>query len=309
MTDNRNSTPSPLVAAELCQSATYGTPEEVADGVLRILACNAKDYTGPGTNTYIVGNQDVWIIDPGPADKAHVDAVLAAVAGRTVRGILITHTHLDHSPAADLLKAETQAKTYGFGPLSADILALTDEEVDTDFVPDVSLGCGALVGEGDWQLMAVHTPGHFPNHMCYALPHKGMLFSGDHVMGWSTTVVVPPLGNLREYMDSLDKLEAGGARLMLPSHGPVVDDSVARIREVRDHRMMRHEQVAGCLAQGTTDPIAIVAEIYEGLTPRLMEAAAGCVRAHLEELEVEEGKPTRNLDDSTYQKVENIFVT
>ncbi|MFC4349338.1 MBL fold metallo-hydrolase [Kordiimonas lipolytica] len=287
MTGKSTFTPSPQVALKLREQAAYGTPHPVAPGVQMVLADNPKDYTGPGTNTYIVGEERVWIIDPGPDDVAHVRAVLKVIGEREVGGIFVTHTHQDHSPAAHHLARITGAKTYGFGALSSDVLAFTDEDVDADFKPDVALACGGVVGDDDWQIMAIHTPGHFPNHLCYALPHKGMLFSGDHVMGWSTTVVVPPLGNLSEYMESLDKLEAGGARLMLPSHGPVVEGAVARIREIREHRQERHRQIAACLSRGIRSPAAIVEEIYEGLTPRLLEAAEGCVRAHLELMEAD----------------------
>lgn len=276
--------PSPIVAESLKQSAQYGTPENVAPGVSVVLADNPKDYTGPGTNCYVAGDDRVWIIDPGPACDTHISAVMAAVAGRPVDGIFVTHTHLDHSPAAAPLAKLTGAKTYGFGRLSSDILALTDEDVDPDFDPDVALGCGGTVGSGAWQIQALHTPGHFPNHMCYLLPAQHILFSGDHVMGWSTTVVVPPLGNLAEYMESLDKIRACDAALMMPSHGPVISSPAERVAEIRHHRRMRHRQVAECVAQGITDPKSIVDLIYEGLTPRLLTAAEGCVEAHLEQL-------------------------
>lgn len=281
-------TPSPIIANKLRKTALYEKAVDVVDGVVRVLAENPKDYTGPGTNTYVVGGEAVWIIDPGPACQKHVEAVLSAIAGRPVLGIFVTHTHLDHSPAAPLLAGATDCRTYGFGALDCDLLALTDEEVDTEFVPDQALADGHLVGEGDWQIMAVHTPGHFPNHMCYYLPHKGLLFSGDHVMGWSTTSIVPPLGNLAEYLASLDKLEALGGHLMLPSHGDKVTDVAGRIREIRDHRFKRHGQVEKCLADGITLPEAIVAEIYEGLTPCLLNAAKGCVEAHIEFAEMNE---------------------
>lgn len=282
MTLNNTNIPSPVIAAKLCSAASYGSIQPVARGVSIVLAKNPKDYTGPGTNTYIVGDDTVWIIDPGPECEAHVDAVMEAVGGRKVAGIFVTHTHIDHSRAAIPLKLRTGAKTYGFGALSADILALTEEDVDADFVPDVALSDGQLLGEGDWQMLALHTPGHFPNHMGYMLPHKGILFSGDHVMGWSTTVVVPPLGNMAEYLSSLDRLEAVGAHLMLPSHGLAVEEPTTRIREVREHRMLRHAQVKECLERGIDDPSAIVEELYTGLTPRLIAAAEGCVAAHIE---------------------------
>ncbi|UTW55022.1 MBL fold metallo-hydrolase [Kordiimonas sp. SCSIO 12610] len=274
--------PSPLVSASLKTDVNYGTPEEIIPGVVRILADNAKDYTGPGTNTYFVGDEDLWIIDPGPDDQEHIDAIVNFVGARTVKGIFITHTHLDHSPAAKPLKARFDASVYSFGKLSSEIMALTDEDVDPDFVTDVELADGAIVGDGEWQIIARHTPGHFPNHMCYFLPNKKVMFSGDHVMGWSTTAVVPPLGHLGEYLESLDKLEADNSQIMLPSHGLVIDDPKGRIQDIRDHRYIRHQQIQDCLKLGITSPADIVDKIYEGLTPRLIEAAQGQVQAHLE---------------------------
>jgi len=274
--------PSPVVAKKLCDEATYGHSGPVAPGVDLVLAKNPKEYTGPGTNTYVVGTDTVWIIDPGPDCDAHIGAVQAAVAGRKVAGILVTHSHLDHSMAAVPMARLTGARIYGFGALSPDILALTEEDVDADFSPDIALADGHLIGEGEWQVMALHTPGHFPNHMAYYLPHKGILFSGDHVMGWSTTVIVPPLGNMAEYLTSLDKLEYIGAHHMLPSHGLAVTNPGARIREVREHRAMRQTQVEACLEKGLSDPNEIVAEIYDELPERLVTAAMGCVEAHLE---------------------------
>lgn len=273
--------------------------EVICDGVHRVLASNPKDYTGKGTNAYVVGDDRVWIIDPGPADTGHVNNILTVVNGRPVDGIFITHTHLDHSPAAELLKQETKSKTYGFGALSADILSLTTEDVDSSFVPDVALRHKATIGSGDWELQALHTPGHFPNHMCYYLPKQSVLFSGDHVMGWSTTVIVPPLGSLLDYMESLNILEHCDASLMLPSHGDEVGNPNVRIDEVRQHRKMRHSQVKACMSAGKIDPAIIVEEIYEGLSPRLVEAAKGSVMAHMEviELEAESREQTRNMSD------------
>lgn len=300
MTDlniNKNSlaVASPLVAKQLRENAEYGAVQQVADDVLCVLATNPKDYTGPGTNTYVIGFDTVWILDPGPNDQNHIDAVLEAVGGRVVEGILVTHTHLDHSPAAEPLKAATGAKTYGFGALSSDILALTDEDIDENFVPDIALSHRQIIGTGDFRVEALHTPGHFPNHMCYRLLNKDILFSGDHVMGWSTTVVVPPLGHLGEYMESLNVLEACNAGLMLPSHGEPVTNPNGRICEVRDHRLMRHAQVEECLQQGVKTPEMIVEKLYTDLTPRLIEAAKGCVLAHIELLEEEftSAKPSK----------------
>ncbi|WP_374763325.1 MBL fold metallo-hydrolase [Yunchengibacter salinarum] len=277
--------PSPDVARELREQAVYGVPEQMAPGVLRVLADNAKDYTGPGTNTYVVGDERVWVIDPGPACERHLDAVREAVAERPVDGIFITHTHRDHSPAARPLQQAAGAPVYCAGRLPDSLLAATEEDVDPDFSPDRTLKDGQTLrqqgGDDRWHLRALHTPGHFPNHMCYALPAQGLLFSGDHVMGWSTTVVVPPLGNLSDYLTSLDRLAGQTWRLMLPSHGPLVEEPGARMAEIRAHRMTRHGQVLDCVRRGCTDPARIVDQIYEGLTPRLERAARGCVIAHL----------------------------
>lgn len=274
-------TPSPIAANALREKAVYGVPAPVADGIVRLLADNAKDYTGPGTNTYLVGEERLWVIDPGPAEEAHVDAVVAAIAGRPVDGILVTHNHLDHSPAAKPLSARTGAPVFGFGGLPADLLSATDEDVDPTFAPDVQLLGGETIGEGSWRIEVLHTPGHFPNHLCFLLPEARILFSGDHVMGWSTTVIVPPLGNLADYLESLNVMAATGAQRLLPSHGDPVDDAQGRISDIRAHRMMRQRQVEACLARGMREPARIVDELYEGLTPRLLEAARGCVQAHI----------------------------
>lgn len=278
--------PSPEAADVLREHARYNEALPVADGIVVVLAENAKDYTGPGTNTYIVGDDRLWIIDPGPEDAVHVAAVLNAVAGRPVDGILVTHNHLDHSPAARPMKVAFDAPVYGFANLCPDLMAMTDEDVDLHFKADHELSGGEIVGDGRWRIEVLHTPGHFPNHLCYLLPEAETLFSGDHVMGWSTTVISPPLGNLGDYLDSLDLLEATNAARLLPSHGEPVHAAAKRIREVRDHRMMRHAQIEACLDKGTTNPSEIVAALYHGLTPRLVKAAQGCVEAHLEMLGV-----------------------
>ena len=274
--------PSPVAAKALRAKAVYGVPIPVADGVDVLLADNAKDYTGPGTNTYLVGHDRLWIVDPGPNDPEHIDALVAAVEGRPVEGILVTHNHLDHSPAARPLKELLGAPVYGYGGLPEELLHQSEEDIDPDFVPDIALLGGERLGEGRWQLQVVHTPGHFPNHLCYRLIDAAIVFTGDHVMGWSTTTIVPPLGNLADYLDSLDVIEQTGAVRLMPSHGDPVDNAMNRIEEIRSHRMMRQSQVEECLHRGMTEPVDIVAELYEGLTPRLMEAAQGCVQAHID---------------------------
>lgn len=271
------------MAANLNDNMT--APQNICRGISRILAPNPKDYTGTGTNTYVVGDESVWIIDPGPDDEAHVTAVLSAVGDREVEGICVTHSHMDHSPAAEPLKHVTGARTYGYSPVNKGVLALTVEEVDYSFVPDVILSDKHMLGSGKWCLQALHTPGHFPNHLCYLMPYQNVLFSGDHVMGWSTTVIAPPLGYLPDYMQGLDVLERCNADIMLPSHGEIVENPNGRIDEVRQHRVMRHEQVRLCVEAGLTDPASIVSQIYEGLSEKLLEAAKGSVQAHMEVLD------------------------
>ena len=275
-------------------SFRYETPEEVAPGLRRVVARNPKDYTWVGTNTYVLGHERVAILDPGPETAEHVDAVLAAVDGRDVIGIFLTHSHRDHAPAARALARATRAPIFGFGGIDPALAALTDEDVDVETVPDIRLEDGAVVEvEHGIVIAAVHTPGHFPNHLCYAVTIHGghadgrhLLFTGDHVMGWSTTVIVPPLGNLEHYLDSLIRLLDQPARRYLPSHGPEIADGPRYVRALLAHRHMRERQIVSCLARGVLRPEAIVAAIYEGLTPRLERAAAGSVRAHLAYLEM-----------------------
>jgi len=286
VTDNTNIStglePSNIAAEALRAKAVYGVPISVADGIDVLLADNSKDYTGPGTNTYLVGEDELWIIDPGPDDIDHVNLVVDAVAGRCVAGILVTHSHLDHSPAAKQLQARISAPIYGRGGVSPELVAASDEDIDADFVPDHPLECGEILGEGEWRIQALHTPGHFPNHLCYQLPEKGILFSGDHVMGWSTTVIAPPLGNLADYFDSLDAMKQTGASILMPSHGDPVHDACGRIEEVRAHRLMRQKQVEQLVREGVCDPAAIVETLYCKLPLRLIQAAEGCVQAHMD---------------------------
>jgi len=272
----------------------YETPEEVEPGIRRVVARNPKDYTWVGTNTYVLGHERVAILDPGPHTREHVEAVLAAVDGRDVIGIFLTHSHRDHAPAAIPLARATRAPVFGFGAIDPDLAALTEEDVDVKTVPDIRLEDGAVLEiDQGYVIAAVHTPGHFPNHLCYAVTihrrdegDERLLFTGDHVMGWSTTVIVPPLGNLEHYLDSLIKLLAQPARRYLPSHGPEIADGPRYVRALLAHRHMRERQIVSCLARGIRRPEAIVAAIYDGLTPRLRRAAAGSVSAHLAYLEM-----------------------
>jgi glyoxylase-like metal-dependent hydrolase (beta-lactamase superfamily II) len=284
--------PSFVASQALRETALYASPDVICPGIVKILAENPNDYTGPGTNTYCVGFERLWIVDPGPDNPYHIEAILDFVRGRQVAGILITHTHLDHSPAVRALKKRLDTKIYSHRALSAEMMSATEEDIDVDFVAEIELDDGAAIGAGEWRIIARHTPGHFPNHLCYYLPEKQIMFSGDHIMGWSTTAIVPPLGHLGDYLDSLDKIEGDDVSLMLPSHGPAIQNPAHRIQQIRDHRHIRHRQIEECFHQGMTTPADIVAEIYEGLSPRLYRAACGQVQAHLDLIDtaVRQGK-------------------
>lgn len=274
----------------------YATPETLSPLVRRVVARNASPFTFKGTGTYIVGHGKVAVIDPGPDLAEHVEALTAALAGETVTHILITHTHLDHSPAAAALKAATGAATYGFGRHGsgrasdrAGIGGTSEEGGDHDFVPDVTMRDGDAVEGADWRLRAVETPGHTSNHLCFALPEEATLFSGDHVMGWSTSVITPPDGDMAAYMRSLAKLLPRGDRLYRPTHGPEIDEPQDFVAAFIAHRIERADAILARLAQGDETIEAIVRAVYVGLDPRLVTAAGRSVLAHLVAL-VEEGR-------------------
>jgi glyoxylase-like metal-dependent hydrolase (beta-lactamase superfamily II) len=258
--------------------------------VRAVTAPNPGPFTATGTNTYIVGSGAVAIIDPGPAIPAHVEALLAATRGERVTHILLTHTHRDHSGALPALAAATGAVVLSGGPhrqprppASGETGAL-EEAGDTGHRPDIRLADGdALEGEG-WRIVAVATPGHAANHMAFALPAAGLVFSGDHVMGWSSSIVAPPDGSMADYMASLDRLAARPEGRLLPGHGPPVEDAQARIAELRRHRLAREAAILGRLAAGDRTIPAIVAAVYRDVDPRLHGAAALSVLAHIEDL-------------------------
>lgn len=266
-----------------------GRAEEVAPGVRRILCNNPGPFTFKGTVSYIVGRGQVAIIDPGPLDQPHIDALLAAVRGETVTHIVVTHTHRDHSPAAAAIKAATGAKTYAEGPhRAARPLHIGDvkrgEGGDKDFVPDVALKDGEVVSGANWSLEAVTTPGHTANHMAFALRGSDLLFSGDHVMGWSTSIVAPPDGAMSDYMASLEKLSRRPEQIYFPGHGGAVQDAPRFVGQLIRHRQARETAILKQLADGPADIPTLVRAIYIGLDPRLVGGAGLSVLAHLEDL-------------------------
>lgn len=268
--------------------------------VSRVLAPNPSPYTFTGTQTWIVGaGADVAVIDPGPngsgesigdpADiraEGHVDAILRAVAGRKVSAILCTHTHRDHSPAAIPLKAATGAPIIGCAPLViSDDGPRADSAFDPDYVPDHVLQHGESISGDGWTLEAVATPGHTSNHLCFALLESGALFTGDHVMAWSTSVVSPPDGDMADYMASLKLLYEREDRVYYPAHGPAVTKPRQLVRGMLGHRRQRERQILRELEKGANIIPDMVSLMYKGLDPRLNGAAGRSVLAHLLDLQ------------------------
>lgn len=255
--------------------------------VTRVLAGNPSPYTYTGTQTYLVGTTDLAVIDPGPDEPDHLAALLAAIDGRPVRAILCTHTHRDHSPAARALKAATGAAIIGCAPLALDDAGpRADASFDASYAPDRVLADGQQVAGEGWTLTAVATPGHTSNHLCFALEESGALFTGDHVMGWSTTVVAPPDGNMAAYMASLDKLmQRERDRVYYPAHGAPIERPQRFVRGLAGHRKQREGQILRLLGEGVGAVPAMVERMYVGLDPRLHGAASRSVLAHLEDLQ------------------------
>jgi glyoxylase-like metal-dependent hydrolase (beta-lactamase superfamily II) len=267
-----------------------GKAQEVAPGVRRIVANNAGPFTFKGTVSYIIGRGKVAILDPGPDDDAHVAALLNAVRGETVTHIFVTHTHRDHSPAVPKVKAATGATVYAEGPhrlarpLHIGETRRLDASADMDFRPDVALADGEVVSGDGWTLEAVTTPGHTANHMAFALQPANLLFSGDHVMAWSTTIVAPPDGAMSDYMASLHKLTRRDEPVYFPGHGGAVRDAPRFLQSYIRHRQGREASILHRLAKGEADIPTIVRASYIGLDPRLVGAASLSVLAHLEDL-------------------------
>lgn len=258
------------------------------DGIVRLTAANAGPFTGAGTNSYILGERTLMVLDPGPEDAAHFEALIAAIAGRPVSHILITHTHRDHVDGLARLVAATGARTVAEGP-HREARPLEEGETnpflyaaDQTFVPDEALADGGTVENGDLAVRAIATPGHTANHLAFAFGDT--LFSGDHVMGWSTTVIAPPDGAMAPYLASLDRLLAHDHRVYLPGHGEAIEAPRQAVSAMRSHRLMREAAIAARVEAGVERIDAIVDALYSGLDPRLKGAAALSVLAHLEKL-------------------------
>jgi glyoxylase-like metal-dependent hydrolase (beta-lactamase superfamily II) len=292
----------------------YGRVDQVSPSIRRVIAENPSKFTYRGTGTYIVGRGDVVVIDPGPRLESHRQALTDALRGERVRAILITHCHADHSPLAAWLQDETGAPTFGFGPhpvpdpvweelarpAADDSEPAVSEPVDTDpvemeestdyeFTPTVTVADGDVAVEGSGlTITAVHTPGHTSNHVCWAFAEERALFTGDHVMGWSTTVVAPPDGHMGDYIASLRRVAGRGDRMLWPTHGPPRDDAVEYVQALVDHRLERKRGVLAAIESGRATIPEIVALLYADVRVELHKAAAMSVWSHVLEL-VDEG--------------------
>ena len=277
-----------------------GQPLKLGDDVTLVLAPNPSPMTNLGTNTYLLGHETLVVIDPGPADPAHLQALERAIAGRPVSHILLTHSHLDHSPLAAALSARTKAPVCAFGnsyagrskvmaELAQDGLAGGGEGIDPHFEPDQLLKDRQLLS-GNWgQITAIHTPGHIGNHLCFAW--RDVVFTGDHVMGWASSLVSPPDGDLTDFMASCIRLKEHAARLYYPGHGAPITDPAARLDWLITHRQSREAQILNVLAKQPQTPSDITALIYHDVTPGLIRAAERNVFAHLVDLH-QRGKVT-----------------
>lgn len=274
----------------------YGVPSPVSPGIVRIVAENPSPLTFKGTNTYLVGMTELAVIDPGPRDGAHLEAILKAAAGRPIRQIIVTHAHRDHVDGADALKAATGAPVMAYGradipPVGPDTKPQGAEFIDYVFQPDVILGDGDIVEGPEWRLEALHTPGHAPDHLCFALLGRGVLFSGDHVMAWNTSLVAPPEGSMAAYIASLERLLGRSESIYLPGHGGRVDEPQRTVKAYLLHRRWREDSILDAIRDGVGTISDIVPVVYPTIDGRLTSAAALSVQAHVEHL-IERGLVT-----------------
>jgi glyoxylase-like metal-dependent hydrolase (beta-lactamase superfamily II) len=270
----------------------YGVIEDVAPNLRRVVATNRSPFTWTGTGTYIIGRGKVAVIDAGPMLEDHVAALIKSLTNETVTHQLITHTHSDHSPASRPLKAATGAPTYGYGPHGAGRFEqgiVVEAGGDQDFMPDHKVKDGDVIEGDGWSFECVYTPGHTSNHICYKWREADILFTGDHVMGWSTTVVSPPDGDMGQYMASLEKLLRRDDATYQPTHAGPVRDPKPFVKSLIAHRREREAQILDCLKSGTTNIADMVTEMYVGLNPNLIGPARRSVFSHVVDLS-ERGK-------------------
>jgi len=262
----------------------YGSLTQLSPLIGRVIANNPGPFTYTGTGVYIIGDKDVAVIDPGPALPEHRAALDKALEGRRVTHVLMTHHHIDHSPLAIPLARDHGCEVYGYGlqirpPEGGEVRLEAGD--DLSFKPDVEIRCGDVIEGDGWTIDAIHTPGHTSNHMCFALREENTLFSGDHIMGWSTSVVSPPDGHMGDYLDSLQRIKARKFDRIWPTHGPCIDAVDEFVGAYIEHRLARESQIMGALNDGLTNIMDIVAKLYADVDKRLHPAAAHSVLSHL----------------------------
>lgn len=262
----------------------YGVLAQLSPLIGRVIAENPGPFTYTGTGVYIIGDKDVAVIDPGPDLAEHRAALDKALEGRRVTHVLMTHHHIDHSPLAIPLARDHGCKVYGYGlqirpPEGGEVRLEAGD--DLSFKPDVEIRCGDVIEGAGWTIEAIHTPGHTSNHMCFALREENTLFSGDHIMGWSTSVVSPPDGHMGDYLESLERIKARNFEKIWPTHGPCIDDVETFVQAYIDHRRARETQIMGAIESGLTEIMPIVEKLYVDVDKRLYPAAAHSVLSHL----------------------------
>ena len=265
---------------------SYGVPRVLAPGIVRLVAENPSPFTYKGTNSYLIGTGQLVLLDPGPADDRHLAAVMATAAGRPITHIVITHTHRDHIDGLPAALKATGARTAGYGAYALDgpmpkSKSTGGERIDLSFKPDIVMRDGDRLSAGGETLVAVHTPGHTPDHLAFAIEGTGILFSGDHVMAWNTSVVAPPEGRMGDYLRSLEKLLARDDRLYLPGHGGQLEAPQRLVKAYLLHRRMREQAIMACVREGGHNIASIVPRLYKGLDEKLIPAASLSVEAHV----------------------------
>jgi len=263
----------------------YGTVAQLGPGIRRVIAENPSPFTFHGTGTYIIGTGNVAVIDPGPADAKHIGAILDALAGERISHILVTHTHMDHSPGCRILKEHCDAPTYAYGPHGAGKTEQgvpVEEGGDMEFQPDELARDGDIITGGDWSIECVYTPGHTSNHLCYQLREASALFTGDHVMGWSTSIISPPDGDMQAYMASLELLLRRDDAVYWPTHGPSIDAPKPHVEAFIEHRLDRERQIFDCIDGDIHQIVEMVPVMYKELPEFMYPAAARSVLASVE---------------------------
>jgi len=283
----------------------YGSLVQVTPLIRRLVARNSGPFTAWGTGTYVIGHGEVAVIDPGPQDSAHIEALLGALQNERITHLVITHTHLDHSPAAAEIRQRCNARVVGCGP-HGERGETTEAGADYEYTPEQRLFDGDRVSGPGWTLTAVATPGHTSNHLCYCLEEEAALFTGDHVMGWSTTVVSPPDGDMAAYMASLERLLARKDRTFYPTHGAPIAQPQTYVSQLIEHRVERENQVLACVAAGLDTIDAMVRKLYADVDVRLHRAAGRSVLAHLLKL-VTEGRVRSEPADGSEASASRFF--